>query len=527
MNKQSSLFMGEPPAGRFAHREPVEFAARLPLAREPVPQLDRSSGRPMRILLIDGARTITRTMSVALEADGHEAVAVGSGSGALRQVQKSPFDVAFLDLRPGSEDGLEVLAQLQRTDPALAVVMMTAFACIPTAMEAARRGAVDYLPKPFTPEQLRQVLGRIEQSRGPEHRVTKLESLAEAAPAAPGLATQDPAMRRLLELAHQTAASHASIVLLGESGTGKSVLARDIHQHSSRADQPFVTVSCPSLSRDLLESELFGHARGAFTGAVTETLGKVAAANGGTLFLDEIGDLPLEIQPKLLRLLQEREYERVGETQTRRADVRIVSSTNCDLALAIREGKFRADLYYRLNVVALHLPPLRERPRDLEQLAATHLRFFAEQNSKTIHDFSPEAKSLLRRYLWPGNLRELRNAIERAVILSTGPRIEAAHLSSFVDHPELQGGLEVGADATLENLADEHVRQVLARTSRLSEAASILGIDLATLYRRRRKWQADASADAGGQMQQAVSHTRVTASDFGNISGYHPSAVSA
>ena len=471
----------------------------------------------MRILLIDGARTITRTMLVALEADGHEAVAVESGSGALRQVQKSPFDVAFLDLRPGSEDGLEVLAQLQRTAPALAVVVMSAFTCIPTAMEAARRGAVDYLPKPFTPEQLRQVLGRIEQSRGLERRVEGPESLFKAALATPGSATQDPAMRSLLELAHQTAATHASIVLLGESGTGKSVLAREIHQHSSRADQPFVTVSCPSLSRDLLESELFGHARGAFTGAVTETLGKVAAANGGTLFLDEIGDLPLEIQPKLLRLLQEREYERVGETQTRRADVRIVSSTNCDLALAIREGKFRADLYYRLNVVALHLPPLRERPRDLEQLAATHLRFFAEQNSKPIHDFSPEAKSLLRCYPWPGNLRELRNAIERAVVLSTGSRIEAAHLSLLIAGPARRCGLDVGTDATLENLADEHIRQVLARTSRLSEAASILGIDLATLYRRRRKWQTDASLDAGRPSQRAINYTRVTAPNFGNV----------
>ena len=182
-------------------------------------------------------------------------------------------------------------------------------------------------------------------------------------------------MRGVLDLAHQTAASHASIILLGESGTGKSVLARDIHRRSLRAERPFVTVSCPSLSRELLESELFGHAQGAFTGAVAETQGKVAAANGGTLYLDEIGELPLEIQPKLLRLLQEREYERVGETQTRRADVRVISSTNRDLGQAVKEGKFREDLYYRLNVVTLRLPPLRERPRDLERLAAAHLRF--------------------------------------------------------------------------------------------------------------------------------------------------------
>ncbi len=512
--------MEAPLVVEFVHRDSTEFAPRLPLAREHTPQPNRPDSRPRRILLIDGERTIARTMSVALEADGHEAVSVESSSGALRQMRKSPFDVAFLDLRPGSEDGLDVLARLRCTAPALAVVVMSASACIPTAMEAARRGAVDYLPKPFTPEQLRQVLGRIEQSRGLERRVEEPASLFGAAPATRGLAPQDPAMRDVLDLAHQTAASHASIMLLGESGTGKSVLAREIHQHSLRAGRPFVTVSCPSLSRDLLESELFGHARGAFTGAVTETLGKVAAANGGTLFLDEIGELPLEIQPKLLRLLQEREYERVGETQTRRADVRIVSSTNRDLALAIREGKFRADLYYRLNVVALHLPPLRERPRDLEQLAATHLRLCAEQNGKTIHDFSPEAKSLLRRYLWPGNLRELRNAIERAVVLSTGSQIEAAHLSPLIAGPARRGGLDVGADTTLENLADEHIRQVLARTSRLSEAASILGIDLATLYRRRRKWQTDATLDAKRPSQRAVNYSRITAPDFSNISPF-------
>ncbi len=306
----------------------------------------------MRILVVDDERNIARMLSVALEADGHEAVAVESGSGALRQVQKTPFDVAFLDLRLGQEDGLEVLAQLRRADPGVAVVIITAFASIPSAVEATRRGAVDYLPKPFTPEQVRLVLGRIEQRRGLERRVQELESLFQLSSAAPAAST-DPAMRGVLDLAHRTAASHASIILLGESGTGKSVLARDIHQHSLRAARPFVTVSAPSLSRELLESDLFGHARGAFTGATTETEGKVAAASGGTLYLDEIGELPLDIQPKLLRLLQEHEYERVGETQTRRADVRVISSTNRDLVQAVKEGKFREDLYYRLNVVTL------------------------------------------------------------------------------------------------------------------------------------------------------------------------------
>ncbi len=446
----------------------------------------------MRILLIDDERNINRMLTVALEADGHEAVAVESSSGALRQVQKAPFDAAFLDLRLGQEDGLGVLTQLRRADVGMAVVIITAHASFQNAIEAIRLGAADYLPKPFTPEQVRLVLGRVEQNRRLERRVEDLETLFEAREVDGRLAAQDTAMRDVLDLAHRTAASEASILLLGESGTGKSVLAREIHQRSPRALHPLVTVSCPSLSRELLESDLFGHAKGAFTGAVSNTEGKVAAADGGTLYLDEIGELPLEIQPKLLRLLQEREYERVGETQTRRANVRIVSSTNRDLVRAVKEDRFREDLYYRLNVVTLHLPPLRERPLDLEHLAAAHLRFFVRQTGKPIRDFSPEAKIALRRYPWPGNLRELRNAIERAVILSTGPLVESGQLTQITASPQAANTLlEVGGTVTLAELTDEHTRRVLARSARLEDAAEILGIDVATLYRRRRKWQQD------------------------------------
>ena len=449
-------------------------------------------GNAMRILLIDDERNINRMLTVALEADGHTVVAVESSSGALRQVQKAPFDAAFLDLRLGQEDGLEVLAQLRRADAGMAVVMITAFASIPSAIQATRLGAADYLPKPFTPEQVRLVLGRVEQNRRLERRIEDLETLFETREVDGRLAAQDTAMRAVLDLAHRTAASEASILLLGESGTGKSVLAREIHQRSPRAVRPFVTVSCPSLSRELLESDLFGHVKGAFTGATADTEGKVAAADGGTLYLDEIGELPLEIQPKLLRLLQEREYERVGETQTCRADVRVISSTNRDLVRAIKENRFREDLYYRLNVVALHLPPLRERPLDLERLAAAHLRFFVRQTGKPIHDFNPEAKAAMRRYPWPGNLRELRNAIERAVILCSESLIEPEQLTQVVALPHSGNvQMEVGGTATLAELADEHTRRVLARSARLEDAAEILGIDVATLYRRRRKWQQD------------------------------------
>ncbi len=450
----------------------------------------------MRILLIDDERNIARLLSVALETDGHEVVAVESSSGAVRQMQKAAFDAAFLDLRLGKENGLDVLTQLRQIDPGLAVVIITAFASIPTAVESTRLGAADYLPKPFTPAEVRLVLARLEKTRGLQRRVDELESLFQTPSAGAGAMTDDPAMQTVFDLAFRTAPSQASIILLGESGTGKSVLAREIHRRSLRSDRPFITVSCPSLSRELLESELFGHARGAFTGAIADTQGKVAAASGGTLYLDEIGELPLEIQPKLLRLLQEREYERVGETQTHRADVRVVSSTNRDLERAIREGKFREDLWYRLNVVALHLPPLRERPRDLERLAAAHLRFFARQIGKPIEDFSPAAWGAMQRYSWPGNLRELRNAIERAVILCAGPRVEVESLSPVIARATPVHAPAVGAAVTIAALTDEHIRRVLATTARLEDAAEILGIDVATLYRRRRKWQSD-TVDGG------------------------------
>jgi len=245
-----------------------------------------------------------------------------------------------------------------------------------------------------------------------------------------------------------------------------------------------VTVSCPSLSRELLESELFGHVKGAFTGALTETQGKVALADGGTLFLDEIGDLPLEIQSKLLRLLQEREYERVGEAKPRRANVRVISATNRDLAEGVREGRFREDLYYRLNVITLRLPPLRERPQDLERIAKRQLDFFAQRAGKHFSGFSAGALETMRSYNWPGNLRELRNLIERAVILGSGDEIG---VDDFTEIIEVRSELRVGGRVTLEELDNEHMRRVIANSRTVDEAAAILGVDPATLYRRKKK----------------------------------------
>ena len=439
----------------------------------------------MRILVVDDERNIQRTMILALESMGHESMAVQSGALAMRELKADRYDVVFLDLNLSQESGLDVLQDILRISPRTEVIMFTAFASVDTAVAAMRRGAFDYLPKPFTPDQIRQTLAHVERTRRLENRVAELESLVASSEGPEiNLETDNEAMQKVLEVAFKAANSDSTILLLGENGTGKSVLARSIHHRSPRRAESFVTVSCPSLSRELLESELFGHAKGAFTGAHAETQGKVAAADGGTLFLDEIGELPLEIQAKLLRLLQEREYERVGENKPRRANVRIISATNRDLAAAVQQGKFREDLYYRLNVISLRLPSLRQRVQDIRRLALLHLAFSAAHAGKPAQAFSEEAFSAMQAYSWPGNLRELRNVIERAVILSDGALIEASDLSDIV-HPSSE--IRLGGHFTLEEIEAEHIRRLIANTSTLEEVAKILGIDPATLYRKRKR----------------------------------------
>ncbi len=440
----------------------------------------------MRVLIVDDEPGIRKTTRLAVEAAGHTAAEAPNGLRALKLLDEEIFDAAFLDLKLGTEDGLEVLGKLLQAQSTLAVVMFTAYANIATAVEAMRRGAFDFIPKPFTPDQIRAVLAKLASTRVLETRVRSLEGeLARESPPV-DLESAEPATRRALEVAFKAAATPASLLILGPSGTGKSVLARELHRRSAQRDAEFVTVSCPSLSRELLAAELFGHVRGAFTGAVADAAGKVAAADGGTLFLDEIGELPLELQPKLLRLLQERVYERVGEAKPRRANVRVIAATNRPLAEEVAAGRFREDLYYRLNVITVALPGLHERPGDLARLAEGYRKFFAIRLGKKITAFAPAVAVAFAGYRWPGNLRELRNVIERATILAGGETIE------LCDLPEEFGGpanpaIAVGGHVTLEALEAEHLRRVLAMCRHLDEAARTLGIDPATLYRKRQK----------------------------------------
>ena len=295
-------------------------------------------------------------------------------------------------------------------------------------------------------------------------------------------------MQRAIELARQVAPSDATVLLRGESGTGKGVLARAIHSWSHRAAKPFAIVSCPSLSQELLESELFGHVKGAFTGAVRDNPGRLAASDGGTMLLDEIGDLPLALQPKLLRFVQDREYERVGDHKTRRADVRILAATNVNLEEAMKSGKFREDLLYRIKVIEITLPPLRERPDDVVRLADRLLQQFGKRNVKRFSGFSDGAKDALRDYAWPGNVRELRNVVERASILCKGDLVGPENLLLAPRSHEKALGPSVGDPVPLEQIEEQHIRAVLASTTSIDEAAKVLGMDQVTLWRRRKKY---------------------------------------
>jgi NtrC-family two-component system response regulator AlgB len=443
--------------------------------------------KALRVLVIDDEKNIRATLIICLQSLGCTTAEAANPDSALGLLRREPFDVVFLDLRLGTASGLELLPKILEANPAVSVVMITAYATFDTAVQAIQKGARDYLPKPFTPAQIEHVLGRLRTERDLRNQVLDLEArLGESAPGI-DLETKSPRMQSVLDTARRAAAAEATVLLRGENGTGKGVLARAIHDMSGRRKQPFVVVNCPSLPEDLLASELFGHVQGAFTGALRDRAGRAETAEKGTLFLDEIGEISPQLQAKLLRFIQDKVFERVGESTSRTADVRVLAATNRDLERAVKEGRFREDLLFRLNVVEIVLPPLRERPEDLLPLAHRLLAFFARQSGRPTPTLSKASEELLLGYPWPGNLRELRNAIERALILWPAQVLEPA---AFPER--IVGGSDkaprLGGDYAVEEIEREHIERVIQRSANLEDAARILGIDSSTLWRKRKKY---------------------------------------
>jgi NtrC-family two-component system response regulator AlgB len=450
--------------------------------------------RRLAVLVVDDEKNIRQGLRVCLESLDADVTEAGSAPAALESISRAVFDVVFLDLRIGTQNGLDLIPQILADNPNVAIIVVTAYATVETAVEAIRRGAWDYLPKPFTPAQIRHLYEKVAVQRSLSIRMADLQERLQAETPETDLDSSAPAMRMVLEVLTRAAQSDVSVLFRGESGTGKGVLARAMHLQSARRDSPFVTVNCPTLTEELLASELFGHAKGAFTGAVRDQPGRVEVAQGGTLFLDEIGDLPASLQAKLLRFLQEKRFERVGETRTRKADVRVVAATNRDLEADVRSGRFREDLLFRLNVIEVRLPSLRERPEDILPMARRFLGFFARAVGRAVPTLSPAAEKVLANYGWPGNVRELRNALERAVILWPSAVIEPQAFPERITGTRERGPY-VGGPFTLDEIERAHLMAIVAQSKTMEDAAAALGIDDSTLWRKRKRYE---EQDKGG-----------------------------
>lgn len=440
----------------------------------------------------DAHRGMLRTM---LRSWGYTVEEAGDGDKAVELVHEKAFDVVLTDVRMARMDGIRTLKGILAYNPALPVVLMTAYSSVETAVEALRLGAYDYLIKPLDFEALRHTLGQaIEHSRLSVENRELRRQLTDAA-ARPDILGRSPAIRDMLQIISTVAPTEATVLITGQSGTGKELVARALHEGSARAARPLVTVNCAALAENLLESELFGHEKGSFTGAERRREGRFVQADGGTLFLDEIGEMPLSLQAKLLRALQQGEVQRVGSDTPITVDVRVLAATNRDLRREAAEKRFREDLYFRLNVISIEVPSLCRRSEDIPLLAAHFLQRFAERNRKNIKGFAPQALDSMLRYSWPGNVRELENAVERAVILCNGDLITGRELpASVVGAPVETTAAAPEGEASLAGLPLDTVeRRAIEETLRQtgdnkSEAARRLGITRATLHNKLRKY---------------------------------------
>lgn len=434
-----------------------------------------------KVLVVDDEPNILKTMGVCFNAIGYQTRLFSKPQEALAILHKESFDLAFVDLKMAPIDGMEVLAEIKKFSPDTTVIIITAHGSIDSAIEAVKRGAYHYLQKPFDFNELQLFAQKAWEYHRLTREVKELRNQLSLERGTGDLVTRNREMLVQMDLAARVADSTMSVLIEGESGTGKELFAHFIHEKSSRAQMAFIKVNCAAIPEQLLESELFGHVRGAFTGAVKDRQGRFELANGGTIFLDEIADLSPGIQGKLLRVLQSKEFERLGESVSQKVDVRVLAATNRNLEEAMKEGAFREDLFYRLNAVRLKLVPLRERPEDLPMLIQHFLQKYAKAPSV---DLTPEAMKALRAYRWSGNVRELEHVIERSVLLAQNGMIELSHLPE-----EVRIALEQPGDTrSLEEMEKLHIKRVLQQAKDYDDAARILGIDPATLWRKRKKF---------------------------------------
>ncbi len=444
-----------------------------------------------KILVIDDEPVAVKNLAYALEKQGYEVATRGSGSGGIDALEQSPFDVVLTDLRMERVDGMAILKRALELDPDVAVVLITAHGTLSTAVDAMKAGAFNVIAKPFRLDEVRAVVHAAAEMVQLKRENRELREQVQESEQGTRLITQDATLLRLLESARQIAPTDTNVLISGESGTGKELLARYIHQHSMRDDGPFIAINCGAMQEDLLANELFGHEKGAYTGANESRTGVIEAAGGGTLFLDEVGEMSLGMQVKLLRVMQESEVQRLGATQATPVNVRWIAATNRDLRNEVAAGRFRQDLYFRINVVGLQLTPLSQRKNDVPLLAFYFLRKHALRMGREVTDIAADAMAILNDYDYPGNVRELENLIERGIALARGHELTSAELPAELAQYSVRIVRE--KDGSLPTLAErevEYIQYVLEQChGNRTQAAQILGIDRVSLWRKLKKYQ--------------------------------------
>ena len=441
------------------------------------------------ILVVDDEKDICMVLNILLTKEGYDVKEAYNGEQALEKIRQENFDIVMTDIKMDKLDGFEVLKQAQVISPETSVVMMTAFASVGSAVEAMRAGASDYITKPFINDEIRLTIKRILQGRQLQRENQILRQELSQRPAAyKNIIGSSEPMQKVYSVMEKVTPSKSNILITGESGTGKGLVAQAIHESGPRKDKPFIAINCGAIPENLLESELFGHKKGAFTSAVEDKKGLITMANSGTLFLDEIGELPPTLQVKLLHVIQSKELTPVGDTRVITVDVRVIAATNADLTQRVKDGRFREDLFYRLNVIEIHMPSLRERRDDIPVLLKHYLQIFAKEAEKNIKDIDYEAMQALLAYDWPGNIRELRNTIERATVLEDGEIITIHDLPDKFRTLDVEGVSTSSLRQALDTFERDYIKRSLAENKGNKEdSAAKLGVDLATLYRKLKK----------------------------------------